>query len=194
MKTPKSVLQSVLAGALVSATLLLSVDAQASPIIGQDYTFSFSFSPIANIDTSGAGAFVAMFEGGDTYAVQSITGAIFNAPVAPSSQTINSLSFYAGADNNLFFPDQPYVDFGGLSFDTGYDQYNIYSNNGVYGFLDAANDSVGYPNSAVIAFNVTQTPLPPAALLLAGGTGLLGFFGARKRRKNGRLMATQIAA
>jgi hypothetical protein len=48
----------------------------------------------------------------------------------------------------------------------------------------------GNPNSVQIAFDVTPTPLRPAAMLLAGGVGLLGFFGARKRRKDGRLGAT----
>jgi hypothetical protein len=189
MPMRKNTLSGLFGAAVVAAGMLLSVGAQASPMVGDDYTFDFSFTPISNTTMDGSGSFVAEYNGGGSYAIQSITGTVDNAPLNPSTQSITGLSPYAAADNTLSYPTQPYVDFGGLSFSTLYDDYNIYWN-GYYGILQASNNPVGYPNAATITFDVSPTPLPPAAMLLAGGVGLLGFFGARKRRKDGRLGAT----
>jgi len=100
--------------------------------------------------------------GGSEYQLTGITGFGGNNNIA-----ITTLSNYAGADNILFYPTQPFVDFGGISFNTADgDPWNIYWN-GYYGVLDFNTNPVGYPNSVTIDFSVTETPLP-AALPLFG--------------------------
>jgi hypothetical protein len=174
-------LKRFLLGVTLGSGLLFSVGAHAT-----SYTFDFSFSPVSDTTMFGSGSLTADYEGGGIYQIIGITGSVDNAPTGPTPQTIEGLSSYAAADNTLSYPATPYLTFGGLSFSTAYDDYNLYWN-GVYGILQASNNPVGYPNSETIDFNVTPTPLPPGILLMAGGTGLLGFFAARKRRKEGRL-------
>jgi hypothetical protein len=159
------------AAALTGAVLLGALPANA-------VTFDFSYSSTNTPGLSGSGEFFATLVSGSEYQLTGITGFGGNNNLA-----ITGLSGYAAADNLLFYPTQPYVDFGGISFTTfGGDAWNIYWN-GYYGLLDSNTNPGGSPNSVVIDFAVTQTPIPAAFPLFAAGLGALGLFGRYRKRK-----------
>jgi hypothetical protein len=182
---------SLAAAVFICGAALGAQSVKASPIVGDDYTFDFSFSPITGTALAGSGSFVALYEGGGTYDLQSIAGLVYNSSVGTSPQSITGLSPYAASDNVLYYPASTLVDFGGISFLTLYEAYNIYSN-GYYGILESSSDPVGYPNSAQISLAVTPTPLPSALLLFAGGLSLVGLVKGRSRRKGSRMPAAAI--
>jgi hypothetical protein len=160
-----------LATAVVGLTLLTPAPAIA-------VTFDFSYFSTNTPGLSGSGEFTATSLGGGEYQLTGITGFGGNNDIA-----ITSLSSYAAADNILFYPTQPFVDFGGISFNTADgDAWNIYWN-GYYGVLDFNTNPVGYPNSVTIDFSVTETPLPAALPLFAGGLAAWGLFARQRKRK-----------
>ena len=151
-------------------------------------TYDFSFS---GTDVSGSGV-ITTGNTGSPFTVTGVTGTIFDSDIAPGPFIITTLSSYAGADNLLSYPNQPFVDFGGLSFSTvtGGDFNLGLGGSGPFGYLfnaQALNPSghaVPFPGSVDITLNVSQTPLPTTwTLLLAGFVGL-GFF-AHRSAKNG---------
>jgi hypothetical protein len=166
------------AAALVGLALLAPVPANA-------VTFDFSYFSTNTPSLSGSGEFTATFIGGSEYQLTGITGFGGNNDIA-----ITSLSGYAAADNILFYPTQPFVDFGGISFTTvDGDAWNIYWN-GYYGVLNSSTNPVGYPNGVTIDFSVTETPLPAALPLFAGGLAAWGLFGRQRKRKAAVMTAT----
>jgi hypothetical protein len=149
-----------------------------APVPANAVTFDFSYFSTNTPNLSGSGEFTASFIGGSEYQLTGITGFGGNNDTA-----ITSLSGYAAADNILFYPTQPFVDFGGISFNTADgNAWNIYWN-GYYGVLDFNTNPIGYPNSVTIDFSVTETPLPAALPLFAGGLAALGLFGRHRKRK-----------
>src|SRR5262245_30743825 len=102
------------ATAVVGLALLAPVPANA-------VTFDFSYFSTNTPDLSGSGQFTATPIGGSEYQLTGITGYGGNNNIA-----ITTLSSYAAADNILFYPTQPFVDFGGISFNTADgDAWNI---------------------------------------------------------------------
>jgi hypothetical protein len=148
----------------------------------------------------GSGTFTGTEEGSSgIYDLSAATGNAFNFndPSYPAGESIIGLSNYAGSDNKLYYPGTPFVDFGGVSFSTSFEDYNIYWN-GYNGILESTLNPVGYPNAVTIDFTVSQvgsaigaTPLPSTWTMLVAGFVGLGFLAARSgSRKN----AVSIAA
>jgi hypothetical protein len=142
-------------------------------------TFDFSISSASDV---GSGTFTASQISSGVYQVTGITGTFDGAP-------ITGLSNYANADNELFFPAQPSVDFQGISFVTSLASLgavNLFSNSG-YFEVKSIVDPVGYYfNGTPISLNVTATPLPDALPLFATGLGLIGLLAWWRRREQGQ--------
>ena len=111
--------------------------------------------------------------------------------------TISGLSGYAGADNLLYFPGEPFVDFGGISFSTsGGPDFNLGLQNPSgpfqYVFNDSSLNPIGYPNvpgSTDITLTVSAVPEPATwALMLIGFAGI-GFFAYRRTKKSAAVTA-----
>jgi hypothetical protein len=180
----------ILAGALALAPVVAGTAANATVL----YSFSYSTLPDATISASGFGTFTTPDGGTSPFTVTGITGGetyngigdTITGPVSP----------YAGADNLLYYPGPPFVDFPGISFSTiSSGDFNLYydpSNLGSW-VLSSFNAPVGYPNGlSPIDLQVTQlasvAPVPePAtwAMMLLGFCGL-GFL-AYRRRSSGAL-------
>jgi hypothetical protein len=188
---------AALATAVVAGLAFGSLPANALTFGVFEFSYSQTSVPLPGL--LGSGSFIAQSLGGGQWQLDTISGSAYNASSSPSTEAITKLSSYADADNILYYPGVPQlVDFGGLSFTTAFEDYNIYWN-GYYGILESSNNPVGYPNGVTIDFSVTEenlfdapalTPLPGALALFAGGLGLLGFTGLAKRRKTRGLPLT----
>src|SRR5581483_2266368 len=89
-------------------------------------TFDFSATSTGAPGDLASGAFTASLSSPGIYSVTGITGTF-------DGVAITGLSGYANADNVLFFPTQPYVDFQGISFHTaGLGDINLFSNGGYF--------------------------------------------------------------
>ncbi len=181
-----------LAAAVIAGVGFVALPAQAN--ILDSFAFTYNEVSPAPGSISGTGGFTATNEGGGVYDLNTIWGTANNVtaptPVPGISEPILGLSSYAGADNVLYYPGTPqFVDFAGISFATLYENYNIYWN-GYTGILESSNNPVGYPNAVTIDFSVSQTPLPAALPLFAGGLGAIGLLQPRKKRKAAPSIAT----
>jgi hypothetical protein len=137
-------------------------------------TFDFSVSSTGDL---ASGTFTANLTSPGIYTLTSITGTF-------DGVAITGLSTYANADNELFYPTQPYVDFQGISFQThGLGDINLFSNSG-YFEVKSTVDNVGYYFSGTpISLAVSATPLPSTFSLFVGGLAALGLFGWRTTRR-----------
>jgi hypothetical protein len=156
----------VYAGAILLGTI--------ATIPAHAMTFNFSVTGSGDI---ASGTFTANLSSPGTYALTGITGAF-------DGSAITGLSSYADADNKLFFPTQPYVDFQGISFHTAsLGDINLFFNSG-YFEVKSSVDSIGYYFSGTpIRLAVSATPLPSGLPLFAGGLAALGLLCWRKRER-----------
>jgi hypothetical protein len=162
MKTFKSGLFSA---AVFAAGLLAAGASQASQL------FNFSYS---GDGVSGSGVLTTS-DVGSPYAVTGITG-------TANGEAITGLSSYAAADNLIYYPTQPSVDFSGLSFSTATRDWGIGWTGSAYGIVN----SIANPNGdccgiSPIEFNISSAGVPEPttwALMLLGFGGL----GAALRR------------
>lgn len=144
-------------------------------------TFAFSVTSIGSPGDLASGTFTATQVSSGVYQVTGITGTFDGA-------AITGLSSYANADNELFFPAQPNVDFQGISFLTSLGAVNLFSNSG-YFEVKSIVDPVGYYfNGTPISLNVSATPLPDGLPLFATGLALIGMMAWwRKRRTHSQV-------
>jgi hypothetical protein len=156
-------------------------------------TFDFSFSNDSG-SVFGSGTFTATGTG-PTFNVTNATGIIIDDDFLPPSKPIfvvNGVSPYAGSDNLLSFPLEPFVDFPGISISTtelfGNEvDFNIYNLPG-YHVLVSSFDPSGAPSSPpgdyAISLSITATPLPATWTMLIAGFGGLGFVAYRGSKKS----------
>jgi hypothetical protein len=164
-----SIKRAVSAGAIFLG-LIASVPAHAM-------TFDFSVKSVGAPGDIASGTITANLSSPGIYTLTGITGTF-------DGVTIKGLSSYANADNELFYPAQPYVDFQGISFHTvSLGDINLFFNAG-YFEVKSSVDSVGYYFSGTpISIGVAATPLPPAWTMMLIGLAGFGFIAFRRRAK-----------
>lgn len=140
-------------------------------------TFDFSVSSVGTPGDIASGTLTGTESSSGIYTISGITGTF-------DGSLITGLSGYANADNLLFYPSQPFVDFNGISFVTAsLGAINLFSNSG-YFEVKSTVDSVGYYfNGSPISLSVTATPLPPAWTMMLIGLAGFGFVAYRRRAK-----------
>ena len=145
-------------------------------------TFDFSFT---GLDVSGSGVFTTG-SSSSPYSITGASGTIFDSQIGPSAFTITGLSSYASADNLLYYPGQPSIDFSGISFATnGGGNFNI-GNGPPYAIVSSILNPGGYfPGGAYtpISLQVSQTPLPASWTLMLIGLAGFGFVAYRRKAK-----------
>ena len=122
------------------------------------------------------------------FAILGISGTISDFQIDyGTTLNITGLSNYASADNLLYYPTQPYIDFSGISFVTlGGGSFNI-GNGPPYAIVSSILNPGGYfPSGPYTTINlqISQTPLPPAWTMML--IGLAGFGFAAYRLKSNR--------
>src|ERR1700730_11321536 len=140
-------------------------------------TFDFSVSSVGVPGDIASGTFTGIETSSGTYMLTGITGTF-------DGVNITSLTGYANADNKLFYPSQPFVDFNGISFQTAsLGAINLFSNSG-YFEVKSSVDSVGYYFSGTpINLAVSATPLPPTWTMMLIGLAGFGFVAYRRKAK-----------
>lgn len=140
-------------------------------------TFDFSVSSVGAPGDIASGKFTANLSQPGVYSLTGITGTF-------DGVAITGLSGYADADNKLFYPAQPYVDFQGISFHTvSLGDINLFFNAG-YFEVKSSVDRVGYYFSGTpISIGVSATPLPPAWTMMVIGFAGFAFVAYRRKAK-----------
>ena len=123
---------------------------------------------------------------GDVQTVTGVSGWVRDAEVGPDAFMITTLTGYAAA-TNLFYTSSPFVDFGGLSFDTvtgGEFNLGLGGTGPTQQVLNASViDPVGYvgrDGSTNIVMTATAVPEPANLALMAAA--LVGMIGVTRRR------------
>lgn len=155
--------------AVFAAGLLAAGASQAS----QFFNFSYSGPGV-----SGSGVLTTS-DAGSPFTVTGITG-------TANGEAITGLSTYASADNLIFYPTPPNVDFSGVSFSTASRDWGIGWTGTAYGIVN----SIDNPDGACcgispIDFSLSQasgTPEPGAWALMLLGFGAMGASLRRSRR------------
>lgn len=148
-------------------------------------TFNFSFS---GVDVSGSGV-ITTGNVGSPYAITGVSGTILDTLIAPSAFTITSTSTYASASNLLYYPTQPFVDFGGMSFTTnGGGDFNI-GFGPPYAIVSSLLNPGGYFPSGfytTINLQISQTPLPASWTMMLSSLIIgFGFVLYKKAKRDG---------
>ena len=139
-------------------------------------TFDFSVTSIGVPGDIASGTFTGNETSSGIYKLTGVTGTFDGA-------TITRLTGYANADNELFYPSQPFTDFNGISFLTNLGAINLFSNSG-YFEVKSSVDMVGYYSSGTsISLAVSATPLPPTWTMLLIGLAGFGFVAYRRKAK-----------
>jgi PEP-CTERM motif len=140
-------------------------------------TFDFSVSSIGAPGDIASGTFTGNETSSGIYALTGITGTF-------DGVNITGLTGYANADNELFYPSQPFVDFNGISFQTAsLGAINLFSNSG-YFEVKSSVDAVGYYFSGTpISLAVSATPLPSTWTMMLIGLAGFGFVAYRRKTK-----------
>src|ERR1700688_2634609 len=99
-------------------------------------TFDFSVSSIGSPGDIASGTFTGNLTSSGMYTLTGVTGTF-------DGFAISGLTGYANADNELFYPTQPFVDFNGISFQTSAGAINLFSNSGSFEVKSSV-DSIGY--------------------------------------------------
>ena len=158
---------------LVIAGAALLLVAAAAPKPANAMLFDFTYSGDAG---TGIGEFDATNTGPGQYLVTDATG-------TANGNAIMGVDGYAGADNVLNFPTQPFVTFAGISLHTLAGDFNIFENNGTF-LLQSTVDSVGFPeNGTAITFSVTAVPEPRTWAMMILGFAGVGFMAYRRRNR-----------
>jgi hypothetical protein len=170
-------------------------------------TFDWSYTDGGS--NSGSGTLTADLSSPGVYDLDTITGTANGfAVTGPSTYAFDdNVIYFSPTAPTHFDPTNPFffVDFAGIAFITSGGTFNIYEGTigqpVPYNCGDASpycligpgvpgGDGVGTPTTdpivALTDFSLTEvaaTPLPAALPLFAGGLGIFGLFGARKRRK-----------
>jgi hypothetical protein len=138
--------------------------------------FDFSFS---GGGLSGSGILYATGTPGD-YVLYGASGTASDVNYdSGTPSAITGVSGFGGADNLLFYPNSPYVDYDGIGLDTADGNgYNLYYYGGYV--VGTAGETQSY-----VSFSVTPVPVPEPstwAMMILGFAGL-GFAGYRRSRK-----------
>lgn len=159
-------LLAVVAGAILSLALTVT-QAEAAR------TFAFSFS---GAGVSGSGRLTTA-DAGSPYQITGITGTI-------NGDAITGLSGYAAADNLLYYPTQPFVDFSGLSFTTAsLGDWGMGWTGSAYGITDSiSNPSGACCGITPLSLTVTAVPEPATWAMMLLGVGAMGFAMRSRRR------------
>jgi hypothetical protein len=135
-----------------------------SPFVDQKLSYS-----VLSFDSAGPGSATYSTVGGSEFSF------LWGSP-----DPYNVVTFYSGVDGSgSVVGSYTGNELSAATPDKGYD-FVTFSISGV--------DSVVISNTGQAAFeyaDVDPAPIPPTVLLFAGGLGLVGFFGWRKKRKQG---------
>lgn len=192
-----SISRRILSVASAGALLLMASAAQASIF---DLSFSGSDETGSVSGTLQIDATLTATPG--QYTLNSISGQVSDSAIVGGPFTLTGLfSSYAGADNLFFYPTQPYVSFGGLSFTTltGGDFNLGLGGSGPFGYLfnasllnlsgnAQANTLAG--STSLSEFTVTEAVPEPStwAMMILGFVGV-GYMTYRRRKQSTALSA-----
>ena len=181
----RNLMKSAFSAAAIFLGVMAAVPAHA-------VTFDFSVAGVGVPGDIASGQFTATQSSAGVYSVSGVSGTF-------DGSAITGISSYAGADNQLFFPSQPYVDFAGISFTTaGLGAINLFSNSG-YFEVKSTIDLVGYyfngsPISLTVSgIGVSAAPLPSTFSLFLGGLAAFALLGWRRKRKSASMLLAGAA-
>jgi hypothetical protein len=177
MNVLKALRSSAVAGAI------LGLSALAMPTTGSADVFNFGYTSSSSA-TFGFGTFTT----GSSVSPALVTGITGTEVYNGIADMITGLSSYAGADNLLFFPNPPFVDYGGISFSTVFSgNFNLYYDAGnTHNWVIASVNNPGFADGLnQINFQVTPAvaavPEPSTwAMMILGFLGI-GFLSYRRK-------------
>jgi hypothetical protein len=117
---------------------------------------------------------------------------VSDSAIGSGTFAVTGFSSYAGGDNFFFYPTQPYVDFGGISFTTASGgDFNLgLGGSGPFGYLFNASllNPGGFAQANTLAgstslseFTVTAVPEPSTWAMMILGFAGVGYMTYRRR-------------
>jgi hypothetical protein len=173
--------------ALTGLIALVSLQVSGAEAASVDFTITI-VCPTCLYPTNPPGELITTPQGGGDYLVTSVIATVGGFPVslAPVGTVSNGSG---GFNDNILYYNTPtpteYFDTMGLGQLIGGNPTDIACGVGCFViYTDTPSDL-----HAITSLTVSQTPLPAALPLFAGGLGGLGLFGWRRKRKNAPAIA-----
>ena len=151
----------------------------------QAKTFEFSFAGINDASVFGSGAFKTS-DNGSPYTIVNASGSIVAPDVSAGTFTITGLSPYASANQLLYYPTNPLVDFSGISVSTVGGDFNIfyYASAGNYGLIASPLNAGGYIPGVYDPITLKISSIPELSTWVMIGLGFAGLgLAARRTRR-----------
>jgi len=166
----------VFAVAVGTALLVASEEASRAATV---FDISFSSTLGGGIAVSATDLQATVSGSSSPYTVTALTGDI---DVSGTNYAVSIIApgGFALNDNLLSYPTTPYLDFSGISFSAGGNQFDIYND----GFFDYIVSNIG--SGDVFDLSVIEAapaPLPPTWAMMLGGIAVIGLMAYRRKSK-----------
>jgi hypothetical protein len=168
----------------VAVGMALFVASEETSCAATVFNVSFSSALVGGIAVSATDLQATVSGSSSPYTVTTLTGDI-DVGGTDYAVSIIAPGGFALNDNLLNYPTTPYLDFSGISFSAGGNQFDIYND----GFDDIVSNIGSGDVDDLSVIEAAPAPLPPTWTMMLGGIAVIGLMAYRRKSKSALMAA-----